>query len=355
MGGTSDAAGDRYDPAMLSRYAKQERLDAIGEAGQRRLGTSRVLVVGVGALGSLIVEQLARAGVGTIRLVDRDLVERSNLQRQMLYTEADAAAGVPKAEAAAARLRAINSEIAIEPFVEDVTPANARRLADGCDLLIDGTDNLETRYLLNDLALATDRAWVYGGCVGTFGQAAAFVPGRTPCLRCLFPEPPPPELLPTCDTAGVLGPAVHLIASIESALAMRLLVEGRDAIEPALVAADPWEGTFRRVRLGDPLPDCPACSRGDYEWLAGRRTTAAVALCGRRAVQIAASEAFDLDAATERLRSDGEVSSSRFLVRWTPRERPDWRVTLFPDGRTIVEGTDDIGAARALHARYIGA
>ena len=338
-----------------SRYLKQMRVAAIGKVGQDAIGNASALLVGVGALGTLIADQLVRAGVGRVRLADRDLVERTNLQRQTLYTEADAEAAAPKAIAAADRLRLANSEVAIEPFVEDVTPANIERLADGCDLLVDGTDNLETRYLLNDLAWASDRPWVYGGCVGTLGQAAAFVPGRTPCWRCLFPEPPPPDAMPTCDTAGVLGPSVHLVASIESALALRLIVDGRDAVEPAMTIADPWEGVFRRIELARPVADCPCCKRGERDWLRGERAAVAVTLCGRNAVQIAAVSAFDLDATAERLRTEGEIEAGRFLVRWRPAERPGWTVTLFRDGRTIVEGTEDIAAARSLHAKFIGA
>ena len=345
----------RDTSAGPSRYLKQERVAAIGPEGQHRLGQAAVLVVGVGALGSLIVEQLVRAGVGTVRLVDRDLVERTNLQRQLLYTEADADAAIPKAAAAADRLRAVNSEVVVEAFVEDFTAASARRLLGNSDLILDGTDNLETRYLINDLALAEDTPWIYGGCVGTFGQAAAIVPGRTPCLRCLFPEPPPADAMPTCDTAGVLGPSVHAVASIQSALAMRLLVAGRDAVRPAMTVLDPWEGICRQVTLGSPVAGCPACGSGTFDWLSGERGIAAVALCGRNAVQIGAGEPFDLDSVADRLAADGAIERTRFLTRWRPRERDGWTVTLFPDGRTIIEGTEDVAAARSLHAKWIGA
>ena len=341
--------------AEPSRYLKQMRVAAIGDEGQAAIDAARVLIVGVGALGSTIADQLVRAGVGTVRVVDRDLVEHTNLQRQTLYTEADASAAVPKATAAADRLRQVNSDITIEAFVEDATPSNIERLATGCDLLIDGTDNLETRYLLNDLAWQSRRPWVYGGCVGTFGQAAALIPNRTPCWRCLFPEPPPADAVPTCDTAGVLGPAVQLIASIESTLVLKLLVAGADEVDGAMHIVDPWDGVLRRIQLASPIDDCLCCQRQQYEWLSGSRCVDAVALCGRNAVQIAASGGFDLAATAERLRAEGEISGNRFLTRWTPAERGDWQVTLFPDGRTIIEGTDDVGLARAFHARFIGA
>ena len=348
--GDAGASGDAG-----SRYLKQMRFDPIGPAGQRRLDAARVLVVGVGALGSVITEQLVRAGVGTVRLVDRDLVERSNLQRQVLYAEADISR--PKAAVAGERLRAINSDITIDPHIADFTPANARQLADGCDLLIDGTDNLETRYLLNDLAVQTGRPWVYGGCVGSFGQSALIVPGRTPCLRCLFPDPPPADALPTCDTAGVLGPAVHLVASLESTAALKWIVAGHpDGAVAFLTVADPWNGTFRRVTLADPQPDCPTCGRHEFDWLDGRRGSVAVVLCGRNTVQIAApAGGFDLPAVAARLAADGTVQTLPFLTRWQPRDRDGWTVTLFADGRTLVEGTEDIAAARSLHAKYIGA
>ena len=344
---------DAIDPD--SRYLKQMRFDPIGAAGQRRIDAARVVVVGVGALGSLITEQLVRAGVGTVRLVDRDLVERSNLQRQVLYTEADI--GRPKAAVAGERLQAINSDILIEALIADFTPANAEQLAGGCDLLIDGTDNLETRYLLNDLAVGSSRPWIYGGCVGSFGQSALVVPGRTPCLRCLFPDPPPADALPTCDTAGVLGPAVHLIASLESTAALKWIVQGHpDDAAAALTVADPWTGTFRRVTLADRQADCPTCQRRELDWLEGRRGSVAVVLCGRNTVQIAAPPGgFDLAAVADRLAADGTVQTLPFLTRWRPRDRDGWTVTLFADGRTLIEGTEDITAARSLHAKYIGA
>ena len=358
---SDDSPGPDSDSSSASRgetsdrYLKQRRLPCIGDEGQDRLAGGRVLVVGVGALGSLITEQLVRAGVGHLRLVDRDIVDRTNLQRQLLYTDADAEAGLPKALAAEARLRAVNREVRIESHVMDVTPSTIGGLVEGVDVLIDGTDNLETRYLLNDVAIDRARPWVYGGCVGTFGQAAALVPGRTPCFRCLFPEPPPTDALPTCDSAGVLGPAVHVIASLESTLAMRLLVDGPTNVPSAMLTADPWAGTFRRVELGEPASDCPACQRRELEWLSGERTPAAVSLCGRNTVQIAAPAAgFELPQIVERLEQDGAVEQTRFLVRWHPRERPGWRVTLFRDGRTLIEGTDDVAAARAFHARFIG-
>ena len=347
---TGDDDPDAIDPG--SRYLKQMRFGPIGAAGQRRIDATSVLVVGVGALGSLAAEQLARAGVGTVRVVDRDLVEKSNLQRQVLYTEADL--GRPKAAVAAERLRAINSDVTIEAIVEDFTAANARRLLGEADLIVDGTDNLETRYLINDLAVAAERPWVYGGCVGSFGQAALVVPGETPCLRCLFPDPPPPEALPTCDTAGVLGPAVHLVSSLQSAAAIRWIVT-RQAVA-AMTVVDPWEGVFRRVELAERQSDCPTCARRELDWLAGRRGSVAVALCGRNAVQVAApGDGFDLAAVTARLAADGTVQSLPFFTRWSPRERDGWTVTVFPDGRTIVEGTEEIAAARSLHAKYIGA
>ena len=275
--------------ADFARYARQMRFPPLGEEGQRRLQAAAALLCGCGALGSAIANTLVRAGVGRLRIVDRDFVELTNLQRQSLFDEADARAGTPKAVAAAEKLRAINSTVAIEPVVADIEPANIERFCEGIDVILDGTDNFETRFLINDAAVKLGLPWVYGGCVGAEGQTMTILPGETPCLRCLMPECPAPGSTPTCDVAGILGPIVGLIASIEAAEAIKILSGNRRVDFP------PPDG---RRPLAEPNaadrrePDCgrrsivPACKHGEYAWLSGRSASRTAVLCGRNAVQL---------------------------------------------------------------------
>jgi molybdopterin-synthase adenylyltransferase len=279
------------------RYHRQMLLMQIGAEGQRRLGEARVLLVGCGALGSVLAEQLVRAGVGDLRIVDRDVVELTNLQRQVLFDEEDARDASPKAVAAAQRLRNVNSLVRVEPVVADFSPNNAEELCEmpggAPRLLLDGTDNVQTRYLINDLAVQRGLPWVYGACVGTEGRVATILPGRTACLRCLFPHPPPGSDLPTCDTAGVLAPAAAVVASMQATAAIQLLTGA--AVTQRLVAFDLWAGEFRSISTaGARLEDCPCCGRHHFEFLEGGGDPLTT-LCGRNAVQIAGGRGQYLD------------------------------------------------------------
>lgn len=334
------------------RYARQRILPMVGEAGQERLRRARVVVVGCGATGGLIAEHLARAGVGALRLIDRDLVEWSNLQRQILFTEADADAGTPKAIAAAERLRQVNRDVAIEARVVDLHAANIAECLAGADLVMDGTDNFETRFLLNDACVRDGRPWVYCGAITTEAMVMPIVPGVGPCLRCLIPEVPAPGSVATCDTAGVLGPAVGVAASLAAAEGLRILL-GEPGENPApLLQVDLWEREFHRFQVPR-RPDCPACGRREFPFLTVAAVTHATSLCGRNAIQITATRSvrLDLAALAERLRSVGQVTMTPFLLR---AEVDGYRLTVFPDARAIVEGTTDETTARALYARYVG-
>jgi molybdopterin/thiamine biosynthesis adenylyltransferase len=345
----------------LQRYHRQFLLLQVGVEGQEKLARSRVLLVGCGALGSVIAEQLVRAGVGTLRLVDRDLVELSNLQRQVLFDEQDAAEQAPKAVAAARRLARINSQVAIEPIVADVNPDNVERLAGvergerSVDLIIDGTDNVETRYLLNDVSVKHGIPWIYGAAVGTEGRCMAIRPGTTACLRCLFREAPAPAELPTCDTAGVLASASSVVASIQATHTLQILL-GHEP--PALLTSfDIWTGRFRTISTaGARDPDCITCVRKHFEFLDNRAVSRSASLCGRNAIQVrpARDIAMDLTALAQRLSTVGETERTPYLLRcklWEPR---DVRLTVFTDGRAIVHGVIEPDRARAIYARFIG-
>jgi molybdopterin/thiamine biosynthesis adenylyltransferase len=343
------------DDAQLDRYRRQVRFAPLGEEGQRRLLAARVLVCGCGALGSVAADLMVRAGVGFVRIVDRDFLEADNLHRQVLFDETDVAEELPKAVAAARRLARINSAVVVEPAVADVTAANIRALADDVELIVDGTDNFETRYLLNDYAIATGKPWVFGGCVGAEGQVLAILPGETPCLACLTPEPPPAETQPTCETAGVIGPAVNVVAALQSAEALKILSGNRDAVNRRLTILDLWQNELRSIGMERVRSDgCRACGQRDFAWLDGRRGVAAVALCGRNAVQLASANptGVSLTELAAKLRGVGRVTANAYLLR---AEVEGYHLTIFADGRTIVGGTADAAEARAVHARYVGA
>ena len=334
------------------RYLRQSQFDPIGSDGQAQIETARVAILGCGALGSVAAELLARAGVGTLRLIDRDLVEWSNLQRQSLYTEADAKAGAAKVEAAASHLREINSSIIIEEHVVDITPANIARHLANVDLVIDATDNFAARLLLNDWSLSTNTPWVDGGCVGANGQVRLFL-GSTPCFRCLLPQPPAPGETATCDTAGVIGPATHLIASLQACEALKWLSGNRDDIRDDILSIDLWQNQIRSIRLSGNAA-CPACVDQRYDFLnAAESATVAETLCGRDAVQLTGSgQEVDLQKIASSWESIGPVKQSRFFVRLSlPDERT---LTLFRDGRAVISGVRDIPHARSLFDRYVG-
>ncbi len=344
-----------YADAQLDRYARQMRYQPLGEEGQRKLLASRVFLCGCGALGTVLANTLARAGVGFLRIADRDFIETNNLQRQVLFDEDDVAAQLPKAVAAANKLRRINSQVEIEPLVVDVEPGNIESLCADVDLVLDGTDNFETRFLLNDAAVKHKLPWVYGGCLGAEGQTLTILPGDTPCLRCLIAEPPAPGESPTCDTAGVLGPAVNVVASWQANEAIKILSGHTEAINRKWVIFDLWSNSFQQVDvsgLRDSV-DCPCCRLGEFPWLAGQRGSHTAVLCGRNAVQLAppANCRLSLDALADKLRGVGQVTRNAFLLRL---KVDDYALTVFPDGRTIIGGTDDVATAKTLYAKYIG-
>ena len=378
----------------MSRYDRQILLPQIGRAGQARLAEARVLLIGCGALGTVIAAQLTRAGVGYLRIADRDIVELSNLQRQVLFDESDAQQELPKAVAAANRLRKINSTIEIDAKVVDCGSQNIEELisrrvcfstrgvaqssgvrpcaeahptsppqksaeegesAKHVDLILDGTDNAETRYLINDVSVKHGIPWVYGACVGMEGRAMAVVPGATPCLRCIFPTPPAAGELPTCDTAGVFAPAAAIVASLQVAAAIKLLVRSSDS-DAGLIRFDVWSGRFHRTATEQSRrPDCIACGQHRYEFLS-HFGASSVSLCGRNAVQVRPPNAtqLDLESMAVKLSSAGQVQRTPYLVRCQLPPPQEFKLTLFADGRLIVNGTNDLDRARSIYARYVG-
>jgi adenylyltransferase/sulfurtransferase len=339
----------------LDRYSRQVRFHALGQAGQRALMGSRVTLCGCGALGTVLANHLVRAGVGRIRIIDRDFIEIHNLQRQILFDEQDVADNLPKAEAAARKLRAINSSVEIEPVVTDLDHTNVISLVEDADLILDGTDNFETRYLINDAAVKLGKPWVYGGVIGGEGQTMTIIPGQTPCLRCLIETAPPPGMTPTCETAGVLGPAVAVIASFESVEAIKILTGKLDAINRDLIMVDLWDWTFRQLKVAGLLGkvDCPCCKHRKFEWLEGEQGSHTTTLCGRNAVQVAnrRTEPLDFTEMARRLQPLGETRHNSFMLRFATE---GYEFTVFPDGRAIIKGTNDIARARTLYAQFVG-
>jgi adenylyltransferase/sulfurtransferase len=332
------------------RYSRQILFRGIGAAGQQRLRAGRVAIVGCGATGSTLAALLARAGVGTLRIVDRDYVEASNLQRQGLFDEADAAESLPKAVAAARKIAAFNSEIAVEPQVADLTPANIAQLLDGFPLIMDGTDNFETRYLINDYAVSNDVPWIYTAAVGSYGVTLNVLPGETSCLTCVFPESPR-GTVETCDTSGILNSAVNLIASVAATEALKLLVDARQQLRRTLLSQDVWWNDRAEIACARPRPDCRCCGQRDFRHLAGEGRPH-ITLCGRNSVQIHERQRpIDFGEMEQRLRPHGAVRCNEFVLKFW---RDPYEMTLFPDGRAIIKGTTDTGVARSLYARFIG-
>ncbi len=337
------------------RYSRQERFPAIGAQGQQRLADATALIVGCGALGSMSASTLVRAGVGVVRIVDRDFLELSNLQRQVLYDEQDVASGLPKATIAANKLHQINRQVTIEPIVADVSYVNMKELAAGADVIVDGTDNFETRLLINDYAISTSTPWVYGGCLGAEGQTLTILPGETACLSCLVPEPPEPGAMATCDSAGILAPAVCLVASLQCAEVLKILTGNLQSINRRLTVIDLWRNESRQIDVaGLHTPGtCKTCHGRQFPWLEGKRGSESAVLCGRNAVQVrpATPTQVNLAAMAERLTKVGEVTSNPFLVRLSVS---DQEITLFSDGRAIVGNCDDPAQARSILAKYVG-
>lgn len=334
----------------LAKYSRQTLFRPIGREGQLKLLRSRVVIIGCGALGSAHAAALARAGVGMLRIVDRDFVESSNLQRQSLFDEADAAESLPKAVAAERKLKQINSDVRVEGVVADVTARNIESLVGGFEVVLDGADNYQTRYLLNDAALKLGVPWVYGAVVASYAATMTVVPGRTPCLACVFPAPPQ-GLHETCDTVGVISPAVHWCSALQVAETLKLLLGQHDQLHGSLLAFDVWENRSQTVK---PVfdPECRACQKRDFVYLQ-RSADDLTTLCGRNAVQVHPGEprGLDLAALESRLSRFGPVKNNRFLLRGRI-ERYD--LTIFSDGRAIIKGTDDPAVARGLYAKYIG-
>jgi molybdopterin-synthase adenylyltransferase len=343
------------EDVTLDRYSRQMRFYGMGEAGQKKLRDSHVTLCGCGALGTVLANALVRAGVGHLRLVDRDFIETNNLQRQVLFDEHDVAENLPKAEAGARKLAAINSSVQVEPVVTDIDRTNILDLVGDADLILDGTDNFEIRYLINDAAVKLGKPWVYGGCIGSHGQTMTILPGQTPCLRCVFEAAPAPGETGTCETAGVLSPIVNIVASFQAAEAFKILTGQMDKVNRELIYIDVWENIQRRIKIAPLLGkvDCPCCQARRFEWLDGQHGAQTTSLCGRNSVQVSHRSATKLqfEELAHHLANMGQVSYNRFLLKF---EVESYQFTVFPDGRAIIKGTSDVDRARTLYARYIG-
>ena len=339
------------------RYSRQVLFEGVGAEGQSLLAHARVVIIGCGALGAVQAEILARAGVGTLLFVDRDFVEDSNLQRQIMFEESDALERLPKAIAAARRIKRINSGVSVEPVITDVNYENIEEIIAGAGVVLDGTDNFETRFLINDAAVKMGVPWIYGAAVGSYGLTMTVRPGETPCLRCILERMPDPGSGPTCDTAGVILPIVAMIGSIQSAEAMKLITGHREKLHGSLIRTDIWNFEMNRTALtpSDKNPDCPACGLSRFDYLRGGGRQVATALCGRNAVQIGrsgGSARLDFESLALRLKPLGEVAFNEFLLRF---RAGDYDITVFRDARSIIRGTTDPATARRLYAQYIGA
>ncbi len=333
-----------------NRYSRQTRFAPLGPDGQEKLGRSTAVIVGCGALGTVQATLLARAGVGTLRLVDRDYVELSNLQRQVLYTEVDAEAALPKAEAARRHLVTINSCIAIEAHISDLETSNAEELLGGADVILDGTDNFETRMLINDFAVRDGVPWIYGAAVSAYGIAMPVLPGDSACFRCVYPEPPS-GVQPTCETAGVMGPVTSLIGSIQAMEAIKILAGRPESVRQKIFTANLWAGPVREIAMPPRDPACRTCGHREFTYLDSKLRTP-VSLCGRNAVQIhERRRPVDLTKLAARLQGLGTVRANEFALRFHDGEH---EVTVFPDGRAIIKGTTDTGVARSVYSRYLG-
>lgn len=359
-----------------SRYHRQSLLTGFGEEGQRRLGRSTAFMLGCGALGSMAAELLARAGVGHLVIVDRDFVELTNLQRQVLFDEQDVHDAIPKAQAARRRLAQINSSVRVTAIVDDLNHGNIARYASGADIFVDGLDNFETRYLANDYAVKHCIPYIYGGAVGTTGAAFAILPHTadgdapweqdaggnraTPCLRCLFEEAPPPGTTPTCDTVGVLASAVTTIASFQVTETLKVLSGNFQRICPTLLNMDLWSNTIMQLKVASAYErgDCPCCKHGRFDYLDGRLGSGATTLCGRDAVQLTHKQipaGLDLDRVSARLREHGDVIANQYMLRANITDGGNaYTLSLFPDGRAIVHGTEESNVARSIYAKYVG-
>jgi molybdopterin-synthase adenylyltransferase len=347
---SADSLGQQ--PPVNERYSRQILFHGIGEQGQQKLAAARVALVGCGATGTALASLLARAGVGTLRIIDRDYVESSNLQRQSLFDEADAAESIPKAMAAARKIATFNSLIKVEPRVDDLVPGNIEALLERPDLILDGTDNFETRYLINDYAVEHSLPWIYSAAVGSYAVTLNILPGRTACLACIFPDSPR-GMVETCETSGILNSTVNLVASIAATEALKLLVGGASAptLRSTLLSFDVWTNEHAEISAAKPRSGCRACGERDFIHLAGEGRPH-ITLCGRNSVQIHERQRpIDFAEMVRRLQPHGIVRHNDFVLKFW---REPYEMTLFPDGRAIIKGTTDTAVARSLYARYVG-
>ena len=336
------------------RYSRQIRFTPIGAAGQQKIANARVALIGAGALGTVSAELLVRAGVGFLRIIDRDFVELSNLQRQSLYDEDDVRNNLPKAIAAGAKLKRINSTVHIEPIVDDVNPSTVEDYIKDVDLVLDALDNFETRFVINDACAKHLRPWIYSSAVGSYGLVMPIVPAKSPCLRCMIGSLPAPGSSPTCDTAGVIGPITHIIASIQVAEALKWITGNGETKDLQLITYDVWTHRFHRMSLGaGVMKGCPVCAEGRFDYLNGAPLRT-VTLCGRNAVQLIPAIRSDLEFSqlSDAIGDSGIVQYNEFLLRWSS---PPFELTLFKDGRAIVKGTEDPGTARSVYTKIVGA
>jgi molybdopterin-synthase adenylyltransferase len=338
---------------MNERYSRQILFREIGREGQEKLLNSRVLIVGCGALGASHAEMLSRAGVGKLRIVDRDFVEFTNLQRQTLFKEEDAEQRLPKAAAAKKRIAEINSEVTVEEIVTDVNNSNIESLLKDIDLIIDGTDNFLVRYLVNDACVKHEKTWIYGAAVSSYGTTMSVIPGETPCLRCIFEDMPDAGSSPTCDTSGVIMPIVASVSAVQVTEAIKLLVGDAASLHGSLMQIDVWSNDWHRIKLNEPNPNCKCCSQQIFEFLDAETKEFSAVLCGRNAVQIAPPRPtqLDLKSFAERLNATLPVKQNEYLVRF---ETDGHEVTVFKDARAIIKGTGDVSVARSIYARFIG-
>ena len=337
---------------MQDRYSRQVILPNIGEKGQKILLKSKIAIIGCGALGTVVANNLVRAGVGKISIIDRDFVELNNLQRQILFDEDDI--GIPKAVAAAKKLKRVNSDVEIEAMIKDLNHTNDEKIMSGVDLVLDGTDNMQTRFLINDVCVKSKIPWIYTAAVGTYGMMMTIVPGRTPCFRCFLPDVPEPGSLPTCDTAGVLNTIPVIIASIESTEAIKILLKENMTTnaESDLIFYDVWSNTFEKIAV---IRDkrCRCCVEHKFDFLNAAKKEIITSLCGRNAIQITPAKSADISfkSLAERLKRSGEVRFNNFILVFKERDK---EISLFKDGRAIIKGTDDEKVARSLYTRFVG-
>ena len=338
---------------MNERYSRQILFSEIGKAGQEKLSNARVLLVGCGALGASHAEILARAGVGFLRIVDRDFVEFTNLQRQTLYSERDARERLPKAIAAKNRLAEINSEIEIDGIVADVNHSNIESFVKDVDLVLDGTDNFQIRYLINDACVKLKKTWIYGAAVSSYGTTMTIIPGKTSCLRCIFEEMPAAGSSPTCDTAGVIQPIIASISAIQTTEALKILSGKTEKLHKSLIQIDVWQNDWRKIKLNAPNAECETCGKRNFEFLEAESADFSAVLCGRDAVQIAPPRAVEIDLVNfaEKLGGVAEVKQNEYLARLTVE---GYELTVFRDARAIIRGTDDVSTARSIYAKYVG-